>query len=282
MGNTQSYRLGKPFPLVVEHNGQKTTIPRNSDYQKTIASIKKNIRSLKAVSDDQLILLTLLKEVDDHVQITPDQWADFLPRLNLIRVKLDNELNASSVFSDNCRQCPTPLPAGEQIILMTRMGRTTTYNVNLSTLTVYDLKELIEDKEGDPVGRQLLTFDGRRLMDKKRLADYGIKNGSTIQISSNIRAKKTSDLSVPPKHNIKHPSRPLIESNLEFLRNISPDDHYDLHRERRGFGTSHHLDHRCTARWDIAGSVDWASSFIFILGSANKSKPSHVSPRNPT
>ncbi|CAE6458858.1 unnamed protein product [Rhizoctonia solani] len=89
-GNNEHRSPGTPVFLVVEHNGRKVGIGRNSNYQETIASIKKNVHELKKTPDDQVMMLAFLEEVDDHVQITEEIWADLLPRLVKVRVELGN------------------------------------------------------------------------------------------------------------------------------------------------------------------------------------------------
>ncbi|CUA71003.1 hypothetical protein RSOLAG22IIIB_09290 [Rhizoctonia solani] len=89
-GNDELLGLGKSVFLVVEHNGQKVAIKRQSDYQKTIASIKKSVPELGSSHDDHIILLAFLAEVDDYVRITEEVWVDLLPRFLTIRVQLLN------------------------------------------------------------------------------------------------------------------------------------------------------------------------------------------------
>lgn len=48
--------------------------------------------------------------------------------------------------------------------------------------SVESLKKLIQDKEGTPIGRQLLINAGRVLMDAPALAEYDIHQGSTIEV----------------------------------------------------------------------------------------------------
>ncbi|KDN35104.1 hypothetical protein RSAG8_11886, partial [Rhizoctonia solani AG-8 WAC10335] len=89
-GNDERRGLGTPVSLVLEHNGWKVAIGRNPNYQETIASIKKNVREFKSTPNDQIIMLAFLAEVDDHVQLTEEVWADLLPRLVTIRVESNN------------------------------------------------------------------------------------------------------------------------------------------------------------------------------------------------
>ncbi|CUA71002.1 hypothetical protein RSOLAG22IIIB_09289 [Rhizoctonia solani] len=106
--NTQGQVSGLPVFLVAEYNGRKVTIPRNTSYQGTVASIKKNIRSLKKAPNNRILILAHLEEVDDHVQVTEDVWSDLLPRFTTIRVDLADD--SSSDSSDGCTGGSIPSP----------------------------------------------------------------------------------------------------------------------------------------------------------------------------
>ncbi|CAE6332272.1 unnamed protein product [Rhizoctonia solani] len=85
---------GAPAPpvfLVAEYNTRKVTIPRSSNYQETITSIKNTFHALEAVPNCEVFILAFLKEVQDHVQITENLWSTLLPNLMAIQIRVDNE-----------------------------------------------------------------------------------------------------------------------------------------------------------------------------------------------
>ncbi|CAE6412662.1 unnamed protein product [Rhizoctonia solani] len=99
-GNDAYRGSGLPTFLVVENNNQKAAILRNPNYQELIASIKKHVHGFKTTPDDQIVVSAFLEEVDDHVQITEEVWANFLPRLLTIQVGLGHELHGSAPASN--------------------------------------------------------------------------------------------------------------------------------------------------------------------------------------
>jgi prophage tail gpP-like protein len=67
-----------------------------------------------------------------------------------------------------------------QIYVKSR-GRVITLSVNSSD-TVFDVMEKISEKEGIPVHQQMLMFNGKRLSWRATLADYNIKDKSTLDL----------------------------------------------------------------------------------------------------
>jgi hypothetical protein len=67
-----------------------------------------------------------------------------------------------------------------QIYVKSR-GRVITLSVNSSD-TVFDVMEKNSEKEGIPVHQQMLMFNGKRLSWRATLADYNIKDKSTLDL----------------------------------------------------------------------------------------------------
>ncbi|CUA71001.1 hypothetical protein RSOLAG22IIIB_09288 [Rhizoctonia solani] len=219
--------LRPPVFLIAEHNGRKVTIPRNADYQITVASIKKIFHSFKKVPNGRIAILAHFEEVNDHVEVTEDLWPAILPSLKAVRIELNNE-PVSSDLSDGCtggsHQLPSPslyaegyrVPGylnrslvnntigraqGTKIFVVTSNGSQLTYTVDLAIHTTEDLKYMIQEREGIHVYDQLLTLTGRLLNDKMKLVHSGIKYGSEIQLDEKLSlAGKPVIYLFPPNH----------------------------------------------------------------------------------
>ena len=74
-----------------------------------------------------------------------------------------------------------------QIYIKALTGKIITLEVNLSTDTIANLKEKIQDKEGFAPSMQRLVFSGYQLEDGMTPDEYGIENKSTVHLVLNLR-----------------------------------------------------------------------------------------------
>ena len=66
--------------------------------------------------------------------------------------------------------------------IKTLTGRTIYIDSNTNDISITNIKELIEDKEGILSNEQRLIFNGKELEDGQSLSDYNISNDSTLDV----------------------------------------------------------------------------------------------------
>jgi Ubiquitin family./Ubiquitin-2 like Rad60 SUMO-like. len=73
-----------------------------------------------------------------------------------------------------------------QIFSKILTGKTICLDVN-KNMIVYDIKYLTQIKEGIPIDKQNLIFNGRLLLDEWKISDYNIKSENMIHLIMNLR-----------------------------------------------------------------------------------------------
>ncbi|CAE6492873.1 unnamed protein product [Rhizoctonia solani] len=165
-----------PF-IAVEYDGQKIVIPRDLDYDKTIASIQRAFPGLapKYYSEDDILLFVKLEQANESAQVIKAFWPDMAPRLVSLKVVL--------------AYAPILLHPNNQIRVRIVMETGKELSLTLpSNCPVGSIGEVVQLRTaGDPLFLAFsLYLNGEKLLRERRLNDYGVEDEDQIDVWRSI------------------------------------------------------------------------------------------------
>ena len=156
---------------------------REMEYRGTQLAVKSRMGVIE-VELDAVITVLQVKQRVEELEGTPVEWQ----RLSYKDRELENErtLEDYEISRGSTLSLTVSWPRCMPVIqVKTLTGKT--FAVHVAVPTAEDLKKCIEGEEGIPVDQQRLIFGGKQLEDSRRLSEYGIEGGDTVQLILRLR-----------------------------------------------------------------------------------------------
>eukprot|EP01124_Arcella_intermedia_P021405 TRINITY_DN2998_c0_g1_i11.p1 TRINITY_DN2998_c0_g1~~TRINITY_DN2998_c0_g1_i11.p1 ORF type:complete len:766 (-),score=220.14 TRINITY_DN2998_c0_g1_i11:829-3126(-) len=132
-------------------------------------------RFKRMVYEEALAMSEPIQDVFPMEKLEPNELLDDLPSEYLI----------PSIYNEESKE-KKERERKLQLFCKTLTGKLLTCDIAYDA-TVYDFKQIIQDKEGTPADQIRLVFAGKQLEDDRFLSDYNIQNGSTIHMVLRLR-----------------------------------------------------------------------------------------------
>ncbi|KAG9077199.1 hypothetical protein FRC06_009051, partial [Ceratobasidium sp. 370] len=202
---------------VARYQGRSAGIKRDADYQTTMKLVQRSIPSLRSANvQDIFISTTLAAYGDELVLISEEIWPEVVSHVRTVEVTLEESIpdDLAAAIAGNVAATPqntaslvghrffakaaprlvvdNPVatsiaPGIISITVRTPSQRILNFDNLRASITIKDIKSLIEASYGIPAALQKLDLDGTKLTDARTLEMSGVVNSAVLDLSLSTR-----------------------------------------------------------------------------------------------
>ncbi|KLO11512.1 hypothetical protein SCHPADRAFT_905938 [Schizopora paradoxa] len=182
------------LPLVARHNGNSVTVPRHGDFKQSILFIRKNIKDLESIGDDEITVFAKIPTFgDEKIKIAPETWSDVVGEIRelLVWVEIrDTEIDSRKELAALFRGGPIDPADPDVYVEVTHDYGSGSSSITRSYKTSTKVGTIMQESGGSRRAYGVAKYKGRLINGDQTLQELGFQDLDVLEaLHSRTRSK---------------------------------------------------------------------------------------------